>query len=463
MLQKLSTVVVATALVTSAWTIRTGIGEGSPDIRFGPQRASAAVAGIPSAVIYDNIALGGGINAAGSAPASQLDAQFPFDAGSADDFVLGESPSCLWSIEGVRFRGEYWNDTAPGGVQSFRVIFWPDTADGPAGRAFGPADTSEALAIYEIPGSGNETGTTSPSAFDYELVLPAPLSVAPGEKLWIQIQAVMPFPPQWGVAVTSSQTGSGPQEYFDLLAIPAWMPIADAGDLAFQLLGRPAEINCDDGNACTTDSCDDATCIHTPLSCDDGNACTADSCDPAGGCVNESITCDDGNACTTDSCDPATGCTTEPISCDDGDACTTDTCDPASGCSTEPVVCDDGNACTTDSCDSSTGCVTSPVTCDDGDACTTDTCDPTSGCNYAPVDCDDGDGCTTDTCVNGTCQFAAPPDFDGDGDVDLTDANAVLSCIAGSEQSCDCVDLSGDGKTDLHDFYLVQQMFTGGN
>jgi hypothetical protein len=73
--------------------------------------------------------------------------------------------------------------------------------------------------------------------------------------------------------------------------------------------------------------------------CDDGNACTTDSCDPATGCVNTDISadCDDGNACTTDSCDPATGCVnTADVICDDGDECTDDSCDPELGCVTTP-------------------------------------------------------------------------------------------------------------------------------
>ena len=48
----------------------------------------------------------------------------------------------------------------------------------------------------------------------------------------------------------------------------------------------------------------------TPLNCDDGNACTLDSCDPLvpGGCVHTAgATCDDSNPCTDDTCDTGTG------------------------------------------------------------------------------------------------------------------------------------------------------------
>ncbi len=183
---------------------------------------------------------------------------------------------------------------------------------------------------------------------------------------------------------------------------------------------------CDDQDACTADSCDPATgCVNEDISgtCDDSNACTADSCDPATGCVNEDIsgTCDDGDACTADSCDPATGCVNEDISgtCDDGDACTADSCDPATGCVNEDIsgTCDDGDACTADSCDPATGCVNEDIsgTCDDGDACTADSCDPATGCVNEDISgtCDDGDACTADSCdpatgcvnedISGTC------------------------------------------------------------
>src|SRR5882672_9819753 len=72
--------------------------------------------------------------------------------------------------------------------------------------------------------------------------------------------------------------------------------------------------------------------------CDDGNACTTDACDEATGvCTHQDVVCDDGNACTTDSCDPATGCTTTPVAagtaCDDANTCTSDdVCDGAGLC-----------------------------------------------------------------------------------------------------------------------------------
>jgi photosystem II stability/assembly factor-like uncharacterized protein len=72
-------------------------------------------------------------------------------------------------------------------------------------------------------------------------------------------------------------------------------------------------ILCDDGNPCTADSCQGGTCVSVAVSgaCDDGNRCTiGDTCvlGPAGSvCQGTAVNCNDSNACTTDSCDPVTG------------------------------------------------------------------------------------------------------------------------------------------------------------
>jgi hypothetical protein len=106
--------------------------------------------------------------------------------------------------------------------------------------------------------------------------------------------------------------------------------------------GCDSDAECDDGNACTTDTCNaDGSCSNGGVSCDDGNACTLDSCDAVSGCYSETITCNDGNNCTTDSCDPAVGCSTAPVSCDDGNDCTIDTCNAADGSCTNVDQCPD--------------------------------------------------------------------------------------------------------------------------
>lgn len=71
--------------------------------------------------------------------------------------------------------------------------------------------------------------------------------------------------------------------------------------------------SCDDGSACTVDQCDAAgTCTHTApegLPCSDGDACTVNDGCKAGKCASgTTATCDDGEPCTTDTCDKLKGC-----------------------------------------------------------------------------------------------------------------------------------------------------------
>ena len=73
---------------------------------------------------------------------------------------------------------------------------------------------------------------------------------------------------------------------------------------------------CDDGSFCTIDTCEielgesSGFCAFNADPCDDIDACVYfDYCDPAAdGCVYGDVNCDDGNPCSDDSCDPVTGC-----------------------------------------------------------------------------------------------------------------------------------------------------------
>lgn len=208
---------------------------------------------------------------------------------------------------------------------------------------------------------------------------------------------------------------------------------------------------CDDSDMCTgTETCDaiDGCLPGTPLECDDGNDCTSDSCDPLAGCSNEVIagcaaTCDPANDLGEDGeaggdcapyrdpelgdeygwgCDDGTCVAyedqdgdewadgTESFCSDgiDGDLDGTIDCDDAD-CDDDPACadcladedCEDGNVCTTDSCVDGVcvqGFNNNP--CDDGDVCTTDDeCKDGGVCMGGPaLDCDDGDPCTLDSC-----------------------------------------------------------------
>jgi len=234
-------------------------------------------------------------------------------------------------------------------------------------------------------------------------------------------------------------------------------------------------ISCDDGDSSTIDSCGPSGCINTPAptleedrslepmrqsillelinetkpreempdagcgDCDDGNACTTDSCDPIAGCIHVAASCDDSDACTSDSCDPVAGCIHAAASCDDSDACTSDSCDPVIGCSHEPMACDDGNESTMDSCQGGE-CIYQPIKDDNriGENLSQVQLDETmnrssqnnstsaaisagihhhkchnpdpcmklideKNCTYQPINCDDGNNSTNDYCYGGNC------------------------------------------------------------
>ena len=198
-------------------------------------------------------------------------------------------------------------------------------------------------------------------------------------------------------------------------------------------------VNCDDGNPCTADSCDPATgCKYTPQpgpctdknecttgdtcsggscvttgtpNCDDSNACTTDSCDIVAGCKHTNLTgstCNDGSICTTDDKCAAGVCGGTAVDCSDGNQCTNDSCDPATGCKHTNVSgnCNDGNACTTgDTCQAGTCTGGSALDCNDGKSCTQDSCAAATGCVHTPLtgsSCDDGSKCTVDDTCTGT-------------------------------------------------------------
>ncbi|TFH25222.1 MAG: hypothetical protein E4H03_01415 [Myxococcales bacterium] len=185
---------------------------------------------------------------------------------------------------------------------------------------------------------------------------------------------------------------------------------------------------CKDGVGCTGDGCSEAlaACVNAPVDavCDDANACNGvETCDPTLDCVGTlPPDCDDGNACTNDTCDPAAGCQSTDLpdatACSDADVCNgletcaAGTCSPGS-----PLVCDDGLFCSgAETCDAVAGCEAGTiVTCNDGVGCTIDACnEATDSCDNTPDDtvCDNGLFCDgAETCaVLADCQIGTPID-----------------------------------------------------
>lgn len=237
-----------------------------------------------------------------------------------------------------------------------------------------------------------------------------------------------------------------------------------------------APLDCDDGDPCTTDSCNPtAGCAHQddacPTSCgpgddgqrcSDGTACTLGDTCSGGACVGAGVDCNDGDPCTTDTCDAALGCVyveaPNPPACvsdcgiiadhtpcaGDGDPCTQDGClEGACQAGLLQFVrqCDDGDRCNGDEyCSPVKGCEPGPApVCDDGDLCDgTETCVPATGCQAGTpaadgTACDDGRTCTLgDACAGGTCAGVADPCDDADaGTADVcTEATGCLHCTA---------------------------------
>ncbi len=199
---------------------------------------------------------------------------------------------------------------------------------------------------------------------------------------------------------------------------------------------------CDDGNACTSDSCGaNGQCAHDAVSCDDGNACTVDQCDPATGCsaaANDGAACDDGNGCTSgDECSGATcegapiaGCCLTSGDCSDDNPCTVDACGSGS-CTNEPKDCAVADLCVAGFCDADGECGTTPVSCDDSNLCTDDACDPALGCTHVPT--------------------TAPPEA------------TEVSCADGLDNDCDGAADGADPDCVCDDFLSAPQILNTGD
>ncbi|MCO6435780.1 MAG: hypothetical protein J5J06_01680 [Phycisphaerae bacterium] len=122
--------------------------------------------------------------------------------------------------------------------------------------------------------------------------------------------------------------------------------------------GPGTPVDCTDAIPCTADSCNESLdqCDHTPndFACDDFQFCNgSEVCDPLQGCIaGQPETCDDGVACTVDSCDENLDVCRHDVDdalCSNGQFCDgAETCDLFAGCQpgTPPDCSDDGIACT---------------------------------------------------------------------------------------------------------------------
>ncbi len=173
--------------------------------------------------------------------------------------------------------------------------------------------------------------------------------------------------------------------------------------------------NCDDGVSCTDDSCNEGTdsCDNTPNDglCDNGLFCDgSETCSASLGCqAGAAPNCDDGVACTNDSCNEGSDqCDNVPDNglCDNGLFCDgAETCNAALGCQDGPDPCAAGlcdeagdlcNECAVNAdCDDGLFC-NGAETCSAG-ACQagSDPC-PGQSCDEAGDQCTTGGACSHD-------------------------------------------------------------------
>lgn len=185
---------------------------------------------------------------------------------------------------------------------------------------------------------------------------------------------------------------------------------------------------CDDGDPCTVDTCENERCVNEPVTCDDGVFCNGRETCIGGDCVageppcgpdeicleaEQSCVecladedCDDGDSCTIDVCEDAS-CVYSRLACDDGVFCNGEESCVGGRCVTGAPPCDDGLICLEES-QTCVQCMTDSD-CDDGDPCTWEACEDQS-CVRIPMDCDDGVFCNgQESCVNGTCVAGQSP------------------------------------------------------
>lgn len=208
-----------------------------------------------------------------------------------------------------------------------------------------------------------------------------------------------------------------------------------AGQCRYGLAGSGCcdhDLECGASWTCVAGSC--LECAGDP-DCDDGDACTVDTCTPGGGCDHAAIAeccdaesdCADDDLCTVDSCQAGVcvhDLSDNPLCCNAHAECATD--DPC-----VPYVCYVKTTGATPAGQCRFGppgqhCCDEDSDCDDGNPCTYDSCDVAGGqdrgsCAYTPPadgscclyhgDCDDGEAATVDRCVENTCAYELDPGY----------------------------------------------------
>ncbi|MGV3625938.1 MAG: hypothetical protein ACO1OB_34330 [Archangium sp.] len=127
--------------------------------------------------------------------------------------------------------------------------------------------------------------------------------------------------------------------------------------------------------------------------CGRDDACVLNGLCRAGECVGDARNCDDGNACTVDTCSASKGCQyTERTCAAPTNPCEVPVCDPVNGCSVAPAV--DGVSCGANDCITAQVCISGA--CVERPSPDGTQCAPATGCRAAS------------TCSSGACVTGAP-------------------------------------------------------
>ncbi len=349
----------------------------------------------------------------------------------------------------------------------------PDTADSATdlvqsdeGVEVSPAEVADAAAPADVDGvettasDGELDSGVGPETVDVAEVVVDVADVAvdvPDAQAEVAMDANADAP-ELGPEVDAVTVEIADAATADAVAADASTDAADGADGAPEVV-QPActAAGCNDGNACTVDSCGpDQKCQHNAQVgvCDSKTPCAPGTCE-AGVCKAVAKVCDDANPCTADACDAATGaCQYAPVPCykppcaSDSQcsggycdkklnacvACLSDSHCPASAKLCQGGVCKPGVQCATDVqcktakqvCDSAAGhCVDCVKDGDCGAAeyCLANACAPKQACTSSKVcasvcaialgmcvqcngdaDCATGWGCTAQhQCVPKVC------------------------------------------------------------
>ena len=190
---------------------------------------------------------------------------------------------------------------------------------------------------------------------------------------------------------------------------PAGIPIDD-GRVHIHASGLPASCGngilepgeaCDDHNTTAGDCCSAACQFESGPrpGCNDGIACTVDTCNGAGSCVSapDDAACDDGNACSVDSCNATLGCVNAAGNAGAVCRAASGVCDVAESCDGVSTTCPADGVAT-----NGTTCRIAAGVCDVAESCdgSSKSC-PADGfasaaleCRASAGDCDLAETCT---------------------------------------------------------------------